>query len=104
MLWEDNTELFFRFLPEPRLLLVLLMLALLLTIELLRLDDGSLALKVLDLDLGGRLEPKEGREDEWAEGIWGDEADTCLDCSVPEDCGEERAFRVVPYDRTGLLS
>lgn len=58
-----------------------LLLALLLTIVLLRLDDGSLALMDLvpDLDLGGRLEPKEGREDEWAEGIWGDEADTCLD-------------------------
>lgn len=74
-------ELFFRFLPELRLLLLLLLtLALLLTTELLRLDDGSLALKVLvpDLDLGGRLEPREGREDKWAEGIWGDEADTCL--------------------------
>lgn len=83
MLWEDNTELFFRFLPELRLLL-LLTLALFLTTELLRLDDDSLALKFLvtDLDLGGRLEPREGREDEWAEGIWGDEADTCLDAPL----------------------
>lgn len=82
MLWVASRELFFRFLPELRLPLMLaLLLVLPLTIELLRLEDGSRALKdfVPDRDLRGRLEPNEGSEDEWAEGIWGDEADTCLE-------------------------
>lgn len=82
MLWVVSRELFFRFLPELRLPLMLaLLLVLPLMIELLRLEDGSRALKdfVPDRDLRGRLEPNEGSEDEWAEGIWGDEADTCLE-------------------------
>lgn len=85
MLWVVSMELFFRFLPELRLPLMLaLLLVLPLMIELLRLEDGSRALKdfVPDRDLRGRLEPNEGSEDEWAEGIWGDEADTCLEAPL----------------------
>lgn len=85
MLWVVSRELFFRFLPELRLPLMLaLLLVLPLMIELLRLEDGSRALKdfVPDRDLRGRLEPNEGSEDEWAEGIWGDEADTCLEAPL----------------------
>lgn len=86
MLWDVSRELVFRFLPALRLLLALLLtltllLVLPLMIELLRLEEGSRALKdfVPDRDLGVRLEPNEGSEDKWAEGIWGDEADTCLE-------------------------
>lgn len=89
MLWEVSRELFFRFFPELRLPLALpltltLLLLLPLTTELLRLEDGSRALKdfVPDRDLRGRLEPNEGSEDKWAEGIWGDEADTCLEAPL----------------------
>lgn len=85
MLWVVSRELFFRFLPELRLPLMLaLLLVLPLMIELLRLEDGSRALKdfVPDRDLRGRLEPNKGSEDEWAEGIWGDEADTCLEAPL----------------------
>lgn len=122
-----SRELFLRFLVEPRLIALLLLtltppLSLLLLLLLLLLAPeianaaagGSLTQTCLGpvRDLMDLFEPgAEGSEDEYAEGIWGEDEDTCLDeppppyvsCS-PALCDVTRAFRVVPYDSVGLLS
>lgn len=130
---EDSTpyfsrELFLRFFVEPRLIALLLLLPpllmlmppesllLLLALELASAaGEGSLTQKCRgpERDLTDLFElGVEGSEDECAEGIWGEDEDTCLDepppplyvsCS-PALCDVTRAFRVVPYDSVGLLS
>lgn len=98
----DSKELFLRFFP--RLVLLLLLLLLLVALELAewpRADeaDDSLGLKADDDDdddndllllVRGCLRGRpEGSEEEWGEGIWGeeeevvDEEDTCRDCEAP---------------------
>lgn len=94
--------MFFLFFPEPKLALLLLMLAPLLPppvefgmtgVE--ELEDISLGLKddddlfvlllLEERDLSARPEAREGveeEEEEWAEGICGDE-DTCRACVMP---------------------
>lgn len=95
--------MFFLFFPEPKLALLLLMLAPLLPppvefgmtgVE--ELEDMSLGLKddddlfvlllLEERDLSARPEAREGveeeEEEEWAEGICGDE-DTCRACVMP---------------------
>lgn len=85
-----SRELFLRFFVEPRLIaLLLLLLTLPLSLLLLALElasaagEGSLTHKCLGVerDLSMDLfEPGvEGSEDECAEGIWGEDEDTCLD-------------------------
>lgn len=104
-LWdEDRMELIFLFFPELKLVLLLLLLAPLLPppVELgmtgveepeeislgLKDDDDLVVLLLLEeRDLSARPEAREGveeeeDEDEWAEGICGDE-DTCRACVVP---------------------
>lgn len=101
-LWdEDRMELIFLFFPELKLVLLLLLLAPLLPppVELgvpgaeeislgLKDDDDLVVLLLLEeRDLRARPEAREGAEeeedeDEWAEGICGDE-DTCRACVVP---------------------
>lgn len=104
--WDDDRrELFFLFFPEPKLALLLLLLAPPLPppVELgvtgaEELEEMSLGLKDEDdlvavlllleeRDLSARPEARKGAEeeedeDEWAEGICGDE-DTCLACVMP---------------------
>lgn len=99
---EDRTELFFLFFPELKLVLLLLLLAPLLPppVELemtwveepeetslgLKEDDDLVVLLLEEeRDLSARPEAREGaeeEEDEWAEGICGDE-DTCRACVMP---------------------
>lgn len=89
-------ELFLRFFVEPRLIalllltltpLVSLLLLLLLALELAsEAGEGSLTQKCLGpvRDLMDLFEPgAEGSEDECAEGIWGEDEDTCLDEPPP---------------------
>lgn len=115
---EERSELFFLFFPKLKLvpLLVLLPppLPTLVEFGMTGIEDPeelSLGLKEDDLvvlllderDLSARPEAREGaeEEEEWAEGICGDE-DTCRACAVPwAGCsappwGEARAFKVVP--------
>lgn len=77
-----SRELFLRFFVEPRLIALLLPL-LLLALELANAaTGGSLTQKCLgpERDLTDLFEPGvEGNEDECAEGIWGEDEDTCLD-------------------------
>lgn len=90
MPWGVSRELFLRFfapallpaltllLPPPLLPLLLLATGLASVAE----EEESLTRKGLapERDLRGLLEPGvEGSEEEWAEGIWGDDEDTCLD-------------------------
>lgn len=120
-----SSELFLRFFADPGVLplpipltvpLALLLLALLLlALELGSVPtEGSLTRKCLvpERDLTGLAElgvEPEGSDDECAEGIWGEDEDTCLDelpyasCS-PALCDVARAFRVVPYDSVDLPS
>lgn len=98
---EESIELFFLFFPELKLVLLLLLLAPVLppTIELgmtgpdkeislgLKDDDDLVVLLLEERDLSARPEAREGAEDEededeWAEGICGDE-DTCRACVMP---------------------
>lgn len=97
---EDRRELFFRFLPELKLALLLLLLAPVLpplaglgmtgVEEIsfgLKEDDDLVVLLLEERDLSARPEAREGAEEEededkWAEGICGDE-DTCRACVVP---------------------
>lgn len=100
---EDRIELFFLFFPELKLVLLLLLLAPLLpppmelgmtgveepeeiSLGLKDDDDDDLVVLLLEeRDLGTRPEAREGAEedeDEWAEGICGDE-DTCRACVMP---------------------
>lgn len=99
---EDRMELFFLFFPEPKPVLLLLLLAPLLPppvefgvtgveeISLgLKEDDDLVVLLLLEeeRDFSARPEAREGAdeeedEDEWAEGICGDE-DTCRACVMP---------------------
>lgn len=99
---EERRELFFLFFPELKLVLLLLLLAPLLPplvelgmtgtvepeeISLGLKDDADLVVLLLEeRDLSARPEAREGAEeedeDEWAEGICGDE-DTCRACVVP---------------------
>lgn len=99
---EGRTELFFLFFPELKLVLLLLLLVPLLPppdelgmtgveepeeISLgLKDDDDLVVLLLEERDLGARPEAREGAEeedeDEWAEGICGNE-DTCRACVVP---------------------
>lgn len=101
---EERIELFFLFFPEPKLVLLLLLLAPLPPppVELgttgveepedislgLNDDDDDLVVLLLleERDLSARPEAREGAEeedeDEWAEGICGDE-DTCRACVMP---------------------
>lgn len=103
-LWdEERMELIFLFFPELKLVLLLLLLAPLLPppVELgmtgveepeeislgLKDDDDLVVLLLEERDLSARPEAREGAEededeDEWAEGICGDE-DTCRACVVP---------------------
>lgn len=91
--------MFFLFFPEPKLVLLLLMLAPLLPppvefgmtgvedISLGLKDDDDLFVLLLleERDLSARPEAREGveeEEEEWAEGICGDE-DTCRACVMP---------------------
>lgn len=90
--------MFFLFFPEPKLVLLLLMLAPLLPppvefgmtgvedISLgLKDDDDLFVLLLEERDLSARPEAREGveeEEEEWAEGICGDE-DTCRACVMP---------------------
>lgn len=89
-------ELFLRFFVEPRLIALLLLLTLtpplsllllLLALELASVAaGGSLTQKCLgpERDLMDLFEPGvEGSEDECAEGIWGEDEDTCLDEEPP---------------------
>lgn len=100
---EERIELFFLFFPELKLMLLLLLLAPLLPppMELgmtgveepeeislgLKDDDDLVVLLLEERDLSARPEAREGaedeeEEDEWAEGICGDE-DTCRACVMP---------------------
>lgn len=99
---EDRIELFFLFFPELKLVLLLLLLAPLLLPPMefgmtgveepeesslgLKDDDDDLVVLLLEeRDLSARPEAREGAEedeDEWAEGICGDE-DTCRACVMP---------------------
>lgn len=101
---EERIELFFLFFPELKLALLLLLLAPLPPppVELgmtgveepeeislgLKDDDDLVVLLLLEeRDLSARPEAREGAEDEddedeWAEGICGDE-DTCRACVMP---------------------
>lgn len=97
---EDRRELFLRFFPELKLVLLLLLLAPLLpplaglgmtgVVEIsfgLKEDDDLVVLLLEERDLSARPEAREGAEEEededkWAEGICGDE-DTCRACVVP---------------------
>lgn len=99
---EERMELFFRFFPELKLVLLLLLLAPVLPpmagLGMAGAEEISLGLKeeedlvVLLLlleeeerDFSARPEAREGAEedeDKWAEGICGDE-DTCRACVVP---------------------
>lgn len=100
---EERIELFFLFLPELKLALLLLLLAPLPPppVELgmtgveepeeislgLKDDDDLVVLLLEERDLSARPEAREGAEDEddedeWAEGICGDE-DTCRACVMP---------------------
>lgn len=102
---EDRIELFFLFFPELKPMLLLLLLAPLLPppVELemtwveepeetslgLKDDDDLVVLLLLEeeRDLSARPEAREGAEeeedeDEWAEGICGNE-DTCRACVMP---------------------
>lgn len=99
---EERTELFFRFFPELKLALLLLLLAPVLPpvaglgmtgveeISLGLKEDDDLVVLLLEeeeRDLSARPEAREGaeeeeEEDKWAEGICGDE-DTCRACVVP---------------------
>lgn len=97
---EERRELFFLFFPELKLVLLLLLLAPLLPppVELgmtgveeislgLKDDDDLVVLLLEERDLSARPEAREGAEDEededeWAEGICGDE-DTCRACVMP---------------------
>lgn len=90
-----SRELFLRFFVEPRLIALLLLtltpplsvLLLLLALELANAaTGGSLTQKCLgpERDLMDLLEPGvEGSEEECAEGIWGEDEDTCLDEPPP---------------------
>lgn len=92
-----SRELFLRFFDEPRLIALLLPpprlapppspLLLLLALGLARAaTGGSLTQKCLgpERDLMGLFEPGvEGSEEECAEGIWGEDEDTCLDEPPP---------------------
>lgn len=95
--WDEaRIELFFLFFPEPKLVLLLLLLAPLLLgmtgveepeeISLgLKDDDDLVVLLQEERDLRARPEAREGAEedeDKWAEGICGDE-DTCRACVMP---------------------
>lgn len=98
--WDEaRIELFFLFFPEPKLVLLLLLLAPLLLgmtgveepeeISLgLKDDDDLVVLLLEERDLRARPEAREGAEEEeededkWAEGICGDE-DTCRACVMP---------------------
>lgn len=95
--WDEaRIELFFLFFPEPKLVLLLLLLAPLLLgmtgveepeeISLgLKDDDDLVVLLLEERDLRARPEAREGAEedeDKWAEGICGDE-DTCRACVMP---------------------
>lgn len=99
---EERIELFFLFFPETKLVLLLLLLAPLPPpVELgmtgveepeeislgLKDDDDLVVLLLEERDLSARPEAREGAEDEededeWAEGICGDE-DTCRACVMP---------------------
>lgn len=98
---EESIELFFLFFPELKLVLLLLLLAPLLPppMELgmtgveepeislgLKDADDLVVLLLEERDLSARPEAREGTEeedeDEWAEGICGDE-DTCRACVMP---------------------
>lgn len=100
---EERRELFFLFFPVLKLVLLLLLLAPLLPppVELgmtgveepeeislgLKDDDDLVVLLLEERDLSARPEAREGAEDEededeWAEGICGDE-DTCRACVMP---------------------
>lgn len=100
---EERIELFFLFFPELKLELLLLLLVPLPPplVELgmtgveepedislgLKDDDDLVVLLLEDRDLSARPEAREGAEeeedeDEWAEGICGDE-DTCRACVMP---------------------
>lgn len=100
---EERIELFFLFFPKPKLVLLLLLLAPMLPppVELgmtgvdepeeislgLKDDDDLVVLLLEERDLSARPEAREGAEeeedeDEWAEGICGDE-DTCRACVMP---------------------
>lgn len=100
---EESRELFFLFFPEVKLVLLLLLLVPLLPppveldmtgveepeeVSLGLKDDEDLVVLLLEgRDLIARPEAREGAEeeedeDEWAEGICGDE-DTCRACVVP---------------------
>lgn len=93
-----SRELFLRFFDEPRLIALLLLLTLKPPVSLLPLllllelelasaaGEGSLTQKCLgpERDLADLFEPGvEGSEDECAEGIWGEDEDTCLDEPPP---------------------
>lgn len=96
--WDEaRIELFFLFFPEPKLVLLLLLLTPLLLgmrgveepeeISLgLKDDDDLVVLLLEERDLRARPEAREGAEEEdedkWAEGICGDE-DTCRACVMP---------------------
>lgn len=99
---EERRELFFLFFPELKLVLLLLLLAPMLhpPVELgmtgvdglgetslgLKDEDDLVVVLLEERDLSARPEAWEGAEeedeDEWAEGICGDE-DTCRACVLP---------------------